>query len=315
VARSISNINELEQLLPAIANVVSEQFGFYHTGIFMLDERAEFAVLEAANSEGGQRMLKRGHRLRVGATGIVGYVAGQGEARIALDVGSDAVFFNNPDLPNTRSEMALPLKAGADVIGVLDVQSTETNAFQTEDIKVLTTLANQVAVAIENSRLFGQTRKALAESQLVYDEYIRQEWSRFGHRLGKLGFVYDGIRTIPITTPDANQADATRIPIKIRGVTVGSIAIHSNDSSRQWTQDEIGLARAAAERAGLAIENLRLLDEAQRRASKERTIGDISSRLASSIDLNEIMATAVQELGRTLPDSEIILQFTNPEKS
>lgn len=310
VARSISSIQDLERLLPAVTMVVSEQFGFYHAGIFLLDERAEFAVLEAANSEGGQRMLKRGHRLRLGATGIVGYVAAQGEPRIALDVGADAVYFNNPDLPNTRSEVALPLKAGNNIIGVLDVQSTETNAFKTEDVDVLNILANQIAIAIENARLFSQTRKALAESQSIYDEYIKREWSRFGRRVGTIGFAYDGIRTVPISnTAASDEPGTTTIPVKIRGMIVGSLQIRSNNQSRQWSQDELNLVRGAAERAGLAIENVRLLDEAQRRAAKERTIGEISSRIAASIDMNDIMQTAVEELGRALPGSEIVLQF------
>ena len=312
VARAISAVQDLERLLPNITNVVSEQFGFYHTGIFLTDERSEFAVLRAANSEGGQRMLKRGHRLRLGATSIVGYTATSGDPRVALDVGADSVYFNNPDLPGTRSEMALPLKSGNDVVGVLDVQSTETNAFLPEDISVLTTLANQIAIAIENSQLFSQTREALAESQSVYNEYVKREWIQFGRKLGQIGFVYDGIRTAPLAS-DSNETNTanTRVPIKIRGATVGFITLRSNDPERTWTQDEINLARSAAERAGLAIENVRLLDEAQRRAAKERTIGEISSRIASSIDMNDIMQTAVEELGHALPGSEIVLQFEN----
>lgn len=309
VSRSILNIQDLERLLPAITTVVSEQFGFYHTGIFLLDERSEFAVLAAANSEGGQRMLKRGHRLHLGTGGIVGYVAAHGEARIALDVGADSAFFKNPDLPNTRSEMALPLKTGNNVIGVLDVQSTETNAFQPEDISVLTTLANQVAIAIENSRLFSQTRKALVDSQSVYDEYIKREWSHFRQRIGQIGFTFDGIRTLPASTNNASDPNARHISIKIRGVTVGTITIRSNDPGRVWSQDEINMAQAAAERAGLVIENIRLLEEAQRRAAKERTIGEISSRIASTVDMNDIMRIAVEELGRAMPGSEVILQL------
>ena len=317
VARSISNVQDLERLLPSITSVVSEQFGFYHTGIFLLDDRSEFAILKAANSEGGQNMLQRGHRLRLGSASIVGFVASQGEPRIALDVGADAVFFNNPDLPNTRSEMALPLKAGSVIIGVLDVQSVETGAFKPEDIKVLETLASQIAIAIENARLFGQTRQALAESRSVYDEYIKHEWSQFSRQLaGNVGVTYDGIRTLPAADPagESESREATRIPVKVRGVVLGYITIRSNDSKRQWSQEEVNLVQAAAERAGLAIENIRLLNEAQRRAAKERTIGEISSRIASSIDMNDIMQTAVDELGRALAGSEIVLQFESGVK-
>jgi GAF domain-containing protein len=310
VARVIASVQDLDRLLPTITEVVSEQFGFYHTGIFMVDEQTEYAILQAANSEGGQRMLKRGHRLRLGTTGIVGYVAAQEEPRIALDVGADAVYFDNPDLPATRSEMALPLKVSNRTIGVLDVQSTETGAFIQEDITVLTTLANQIAVAIENARLFSQTRQALIESQTVYEDYVKQEWSRFVQQVEHSGYSYDGIKAIPLSAaPEETDPMTVQIPIKIRNVVVGHVSIRANDPLRQWTQDEMGLVQAAAERAGLSIENVRLLGDAQRRAAKERTIGEITSRISGSNEMDSIMQTAVEELGRVLPGSEVILQF------
>ena len=159
VARVIATVQELDALLPRITQVISQQFGFYHVGIFMWDENREFAILMAANSEGGQRMLKRGHKLGIGQTGIVGFVAATGTSRIALDVGADAVFFDNPDLPSTRSELALPLRVGTEIIGVLDVQSTEQNVFQDEDTDVLSTLADQVAIAIQNGRSYETTQE------------------------------------------------------------------------------------------------------------------------------------------------------------
>src|SRR5690606_5578921 len=137
VGKSITSYRNLSDLLQQTARLINENFGFYHVGIFLLDERKQFAVLAATNSEGGERMLKRGHQLKVGETGIVGYVAESLKARIALDVGEDAVFFNNPDLPNTRSEMALPLVVGGQILGVLDVQSMEANAFTEEDVATL----------------------------------------------------------------------------------------------------------------------------------------------------------------------------------
>ncbi len=310
VARSITSVQDLDRLLPSIAAVVSQQFGFYHTGIFLLDDQAEYAVLQASNSPGGQRMLRRGHRLRVGATGIVGFVAAHGEPRIALDVGADAVFFNNPDLPATRSEAALPLKIGGQTIGVLDAQSEEVDAFQPEDINILSILANQITVAIENARLFSQTRQALEESKAVYEQYVKQDWARFSRQTRSMGYTYDGIRIAPVDSPPGEpDAQTLRVPVKIRGLVVGFVNVRANDPLRQWTDDELRLVQSAAERAGLAIENVRLLNEAQRRASKERTIGEISSKIGASIKMESIMQTAVEELGRALPGSEVILQF------
>lgn len=310
IARSITAMQDLEQLLPFICQVVSQQFGFYHTGIFLLDERAEYAVLRSANSEGGRRMLARGHRLRVGASGIVGLTAAQGEARIALDVGADAVYFNNPDLPDTRSEMSLPLKIGGQTIGALDVQSREKDAFNEEDIAVLGILANQISVAIENTRLFSKTAQALTESQGIYQQYVANDWARFSQTAKHHGYAYDGLRVSPLENQSIIPAiGSVSLPIKIRGLTIGNVILQSPNPSRQWTQDEINLAQAAAERAGLAIENFRLLTEAQRRAAKERAIGEITSRIGSSANLREIMETAVEELARAMPGSEIMIQF------
>ena len=144
-----SNVDQQpKELLNRITRLISEKLGFYHVGIFLLDENREFAVLRAANSEGGQRMLNRRHQLKVGGIGIVGYVSQGGRPRIALDTGSDAVFFNNPDLPKTRSEIALPLKYGPTIIGVLDVQSTLPSAFNDEDTNLLSTLTDQIAIVI-----------------------------------------------------------------------------------------------------------------------------------------------------------------------
>ena len=309
-ARSITAMQDLEQLLPFICQLVSQQFGFYHTSIFLLDERAEYAVLRAANSEGGKRMLARGHRLRVGASGIVGMTAAQSEARIALDVGADAVYFNNPDLPDTRSEMSLPLKIGGQTIGVLDVQSRDKDAFNEEDIAVLGILANQISVAIENTRLFSKTTLALSESQAIYQQYVANDWARFSQTAKHNGYVYDGLRVNPLENqPIIPAIGSVSLPIKIRGLTVGNVILQSPNPSRQWTQDEVNLAQAAAERAGLAVENYRLLTEAQRRASKERAIGEITGRIGSSSNLREIMETAVEELARAMPGSEIMIQF------
>jgi signal transduction histidine kinase/CheY-like chemotaxis protein len=191
VARAIASVRDLDVLLPQVTHLISQRFGWYHVGIFLLDQpvgaqdaehlsagRKAYAVLRAANSPGGQRMLARGHMLRVGETGIVGYVTHTGQPRIALDVGQDAVFFDNPELPNTRSEMALPLAVGGRIIGALDVQSVEAEAYDDEDVALLRILADQVAIAIDNARLFEQTQKALEEVRTVHRRYIQREWTK-----------------------------------------------------------------------------------------------------------------------------------------
>jgi GAF domain-containing protein len=327
VARTIASVQDLDALLPAITQLVSQQFGFYHVGIFLLDAQRQNAVLGAANSSGGLRMLSRQHSLPLDAHSIVGYSTSRGEPRIALDVGTDSVYFNNPDLPNTRSEMAIPLRVAGTVIGALDVQSTETNAFSQEDIRVLSTLADQIAIAIENARLFGETKKALSDARITFEKYTQQEWSSFARQVRPNGFLFDGKHVVPLDNQSKREpikaviqtgslslekvSAAIAIPIKLRGQTIGVLDIRAKNGQRPWKQDEIALLEAAAERAALALENARLVESAQRRAARERAIGDISSRIGAVSNLESILQTAVEELGRKIGGAaEVTLEIS-----
>jgi len=171
VARDAAFIRDVDALLEQVVHLISDRFAFYHAGIFLTE--GDDAVLRAASSEGGRRMLEHGHRLAVGKVGLVGYVTGTGKPRIALDVGADAVHFASPDLPHTRSELALPLRVGERVIGALDVQSTEPNAFDDNDLVVLQTMADQLAISLENARLLDSLRRQSADRQRVIELYSR----------------------------------------------------------------------------------------------------------------------------------------------
>jgi GAF domain-containing protein len=330
MARNITAIKDLDTLLPSTTRLVSEQFGFYHTGIFLMDETREFAVLKAANSAGGRRMLARGHRLHLDSNSIVGYAASHAEPRIALDVGADSVYFNNPDLPGTRSEMALPLQTGGQVIGVLDVQSQEKNAFAQEDVTVLAALADQIAVAIENARLNDESQQALAESRSSFERYVRQQWSSFAQQARHTGFVYDGKQVFPLDKKMKRESPApgaqtgeqgistssstVTLPIRLRGQTIGFLDVRSKRGDREWTRGEITLLEAAAERAGLALENARLVESAQRRAARERSIGEISAKIGSVSNVESILQTAVEELGRKLSNAaEVTLEIDSEQ--
>ncbi len=163
VARDATTARDVGELLNRAVNLIRERFGFYHAGIFLVDERGEYAVLRAATGEVGRQMLERGHKLKVGEVGIVGYAASTGQPHIAPAVDADTVHFKNPLLPETRSEMALPLKVGERVIGALDVQSVQESAFDEDEVAVLQIMADQLAVVIEKARLFERTQAALEE--------------------------------------------------------------------------------------------------------------------------------------------------------
>lgn len=167
VGRDATVLIDPDDLLRRVTHLISAQFGFYHVGIFLLDEKREYAVMRASNSEGGHRLLELGHKLKVGAQGMVGYVAATGEPRIALDVGADAVHFVNVFLPQTRSEISLPMRHRGEVLGVLDVQSTEAGAFSPDDFTALQIMADQLANALVNARLYETLQRRLEETRLL----------------------------------------------------------------------------------------------------------------------------------------------------
>ncbi|RME06063.1 MAG: GAF domain-containing protein, partial [Anaerolineae bacterium] len=330
---AITAIRDLNTLLERVAHLISDRFGFYHVGIFLLDEHREYAVLRASNSPGGRRMLARGHRLKVGEQGIVGFAAATGTARIALDVGEDAVFFDNPDLPETRSEMAIPLIAAERTLGVLDIQSTQEAAFTQEDIAILRILADQVAIAIENARLFQESQQALAALESAFGESTARAWQRFLQHSARRGYVAtseglilplrpDGAgkeEPYRLSTPAVETEDPTvlRVPLSVRGQQVGVLRLKKPPEQGRWRQEEISLLQDLSEQLGLALESARLLEETQRRAAFEQITGQITSRIRASLDLETVLQTAVHEIrtALNLPRLSIRLAGTNGEQN
>lgn len=334
LSEAIAELQDLNELFPATTKLISERFGFYHVGIFLVDANREYAILQAANSEGGKRMLARHHRLKLG-TGVVGFAAQSEKPRIALDVGVDAVFFNNPDLPETRSEVALPLITGKKTVGILDVQSTEAGAFTEDDLQVLGTLANQVAIALENTRLLTEARAAATQVQEVYNEFVRTEWGRTVTRVKQAGFRYNIGRIELLENPsqDSNVLSAMQsgnlvvnqpngsetnrstvaVPVKLRGEVIGILHIESNDPFRSWQENELSLMEAVAERAALAMENARLFQDARRRAAKEQLISEATARVSGSLSIENILQTTASELERVLGGSEVLIRFKSKE--
>ena len=317
VTRAITSVRDLQQLLPFVATLISDKFGFYHVGVFLLDELNEFAVMTAANSEGGKKMLERKHRLRVGQQGIVGNVTSTGEPRIAMDVGADAVFFDNPELPDTHSEMALPLKSGKLIVGALDVQSTEKGAFTGDDIQMLSLLADQVSLAIENARLFDETRRALSEAETISRQLTREAWARMPVEQKLLGYRYSIAGSSPINTVldltelnqnkgMSNQIEANQVvvPIELRGESIGTLVVQS-PSNAALNQDQINLIKAVAERVALSAENARLFEETTRRAERERLVSDITGKIRSVNDPQTMIQTAMEELRKALGASKV----------
>jgi GAF domain-containing protein len=316
VSRAISNTRNLQEVLPQITQVISEQFDFYHVGIFLNDAVNQYAILSAANSEGGKRMLDRGHQLKIGEQGIVGFVTGSGTPRIALDVGTDNVYFNNPDLPLTHSEMALPLKSGNEIIGALDIQSIEQNAFSDDDVEVLESLADQVSLAIQNTRLFDQTNKLLSEAEAIQKQYQKNTWGRLSREKKLTGYKYTITGASPLDEAETEfpQSDRSKrevsVPISLRGENIGTLIVQLPYSERV-NADQMDLIKAVAERVALSAENARLFEETNRRAEREQVISDIASKISTSVHTENILKTTAKELNQILNGAEVLIKLGN----
>lgn len=340
VARSITMAQQLETFLENITSLISERFNFYHVGIFLIE--GEYAILRAANSPGGKKMLARQHMLKVGQVGIVGYVTQSGLPRVALNVGEDAVFFNNPDLPTTRSEMALPLRIGGRIIGALDVQSEIENAFSEKDVTVFSTLADQIAIAIDNNRLLAETAAALKEAEDTHRQYLQQEWSREIEQREHTSYVYTPIGVIAqsqmtsqeiqnqidrgemvlhISDPNpitGNITSTLAIPVLLGGRTIGMIQLQEVGlQRREWSEDEVTAVRAVADQVSQAMERARLFEKTLRRADRERKALEITSKIRATTDAQRMIEIAVEELQKALQASktQIIVQDINPTVS
>ena len=330
VGNAAATAQDLNTLLDEGVRLLSARFGFYHVGIFLKDESGKYAILRAANSAGGQRMLKRDHKLEIGEVGIVGYVVQSGKARIALDVGQDAIYFDNPDLPQTRSEMALPLKAANRIFGALDIQSMEPQAFKQDDIEVLQVVADQLAVAIENSRLLAESRAAVEAVRRAFGEISANAWKRqlennsLAFKSGDRGDIEaieaedwsaEELQALHAGSPiRSNNGKTLHIPILQRGQAIGIIRLVKHNPSL-WSQQEVQLAQALTNQLSDSLETARLYHEATYRAERERAIAEVTNKIGSGYEIDDILHSMTEELGKMFDDSEVIVQLSREEEN
>ena len=305
IARSISALLDPETILDQVVNLVHGRFHLYYVGVFLLDERGEYAVLKAGTGEAGQKMLAEGHQLGVGSGSMIGWTTANRQARIALDVGQDAVHFSNPYLPATRSELALPILAGQKMLGALTVQSTEEAAFDENDIIVLQGIADSLAVALENARLFSQTQQNLQEIQGLHRQYLARAWADIPHTQEELTYRFQ-----PEAADEAVPLNTIQVPLTLRDQKIGQIVLEMESSS--LSAEQASFIDAVTTQTALALENARLLEETQRRAERERLAASISGSVWASTDIETILRTALQDLSRSLNASQAVIKLDVP---
>lgn len=343
VAHVVGSILDLQELLSRVVDLVCERFKLYYAGLFLVDqtgawsgEANRWAVLRAGTGEAGQKMIALEHKLEIGGTSMIGACVARKQARIAMDVGDEATRFDNPLLPDTHSELALPLISRGHVIGALSIQSTKKNAFNEDDITILQTMASQVSVVIENTRLYEQAQSALEEMEATQRRYQQRVWSEYlsvapvtsyESHLPEVAPVGDKI--IPAVKTAISQqslqllkgADsgveghsALVVPTALRGGAIGVLGVHSDDPARVWTEDQIALVEAIAERMALAADNLRLLDASQRRASREQLTREITDKMRRATSMESLVQTAVHEMATAFGTSNTFVQLNVPQE-
>ena len=300
VARDVTAVFELDPLLSRIVDLIAERFDFYFVAIFLIDDAGEYTVLRTAAGHAAEELTAEGLRLRVGQEGLIGRVTGTGEVKVVQDVHEAPLYLSHPLLEATRSEAVLPLRAGGDVIGALDVQRREVDAFPKKDIDVLQILADQMAVAIEKARLLAEMRSTVQELSAASGQYTREAWRTAIGGEGR-SYHYDRAGTVsPGEVRIGAEAGAkdVRVPLKLRDQIIGMVNL-------RFAQDEIPTAteeliKSVAERLVLSLENARLLEASRQRAVRERLVGEIATELRAATDVEGVLIRTIQELGRAL---------------
>ncbi len=297
VGRVASSILDPQDLAGRVANLITDHFGYYYAALFLVDETGEQAWLYSATGEAGKLLKESKHHLKVGGNSMVGMAISTTKPRVALDVGEESVRFQNPLLPYTRSEIALPLVIGERVLGALDVQSTKSGAFGPQEIETLQGMATQVAIALDNARLFESAQKSLEEMEAVERQYLSQAWQpfssdeKFEYRIGE---------------DDAGADNHLQVPLALREQVIGEISLTGEG---EWSPEQRNLVETVAAQAALALENARLVEESQAAARYEHQLAEITGKIWTATTVEGILQTAIKELGQALDANDARIQL------
>jgi GAF domain-containing protein/HAMP domain-containing protein len=326
IGRYTATQRDLQLLMNQVVNLIVERFpNIYHAQIFLVDKERRYAVLRASTGEPGKRLLERGHRLAVGSVSVVGQATDQGQVMIARDTETSRVHKRNELLPDTLAELAIPMRIGDVTIGVLDVQSKQSDTFSQDQINVLQTLTDQIAVAIENARLYQESLTQLEALERGRTAATRQSWRDFmnnqhtqsiqseaGSRPPKQGLSKLRQEALESGKPAVGSLTerntiAFAIPIRLRNQILG--AVEWELPQNEFDNNKVQLAQELTDRLAVSLENARLFRESQRAAERERLVNDIAGRLTSQKDIDEILQTAVREVGQALRSPRVSIRL------
>ena len=307
ISRSLGTILNPQELLQHVADLIQTRFDLYYVGVFLVDDSRRFASLAAGTGEAGEKMITENHQLSVGGSSMIGWATTHGKPRISRDVGQENIRFRNPHLPLTRSELALPLTTGNQVIGAISVQSTQMNAFDEDDITILQSIADSLSIALENARLFQQFEKSLREIEQLNRQYMTDSWQNIWAENQE-----DDLSIEKGALPAGLNVNEYNIPLKLRGdQVIGNISLSTEQAD--FSPDEKEFIEAISNQAALALESARLLDEANKRVERERAIRELTTEFARALDFESLLHTIVEEIGQIPLVKETSIHITPPE--
>ncbi len=330
VAYAAGEILDVHELIVESVNLIREAFGLYYVGFFVVEGAGEWAVLRAGTGEPGRRMLARGHRIRVGE-GMIGWSIEHRQSRFAQHAEEDQVRLVAPELPETRAEAALPLRARDRVLGALTVQSSQPDFFDEDVVTVLQTMADLLAVALNNAELFAESERAMAAVRRAYGDVAANAWQELLRERGAWGYRYADGHIVPsegdwdtvtlqaleareTVQRDVGSSPAVAIPLRVGGEVIGAINYQRHEGGEAWDADDIELLTALTDQFSQALDSARLYEQTQRSAARERVAREISDRMRATVDFADLMETAVREIGQAVDASRAFVQWVPPER-
>lgn len=322
VSRAATSILDPERLIWELVELIQDRFDLYHAGLCLLDPTRRWAEYRAGAGEAGRALAAQGFRLEVGGPSMIGWCTLHGETRVAQDIGLETVRVDHPLVPATRSEAALPLIARGQVIGALSVQSDQPNAFDPDTIAALQTMADQVAVALDNARLFTESQEALEATRRAYGELSRQAWTDLLQARADWGYSYIRQSIAPAAGEwstemrqaahmgqavegDTTEGPTLALPLRVRDQVVGALGFYKSAPDAPWTTEETALLETLVGQLGIALESAQLFEETQRRAAQDRLLGEVSARVRQTLDMDTVLQTAIREIGEALGIAEV----------
>lgn len=314
-ARVIAEAQNIVELLNKAADLISENFQYYHTGVYILDDSGKTAYLQSASSEIGKNLIGQALRIESDRRNPITNAVENKQTVITSDL-DQSKFFRDANFPITRSRMIMPLNVRGEVIGFLDIHSDQPRAFGAQDAEILQTLADLVAISFDNVRLIAESRNLVAQLEANTALQTQRTWSKLTSRR-RTAYLYTpaGVRPIFSQTKTETQNDGLHVPIILQGQAIGTIKLKRKGSVSHWSDRERDLVEKISVQVGLALENSRLVDEAQRNALRNQMIASFSSYVRETLDIEAVVRSAATELRNVfdLKEAEILIGTSQQE--